>query len=72
MPLAQSGNFTNQGGTIMKKVFGLQRHKLLKGDRHGVRGPSCSCGDGLLCDTLRNGSRRYPRNSLDTRVRNHT
>jgi hypothetical protein len=35
-------------------------------------GVASSCGDGLFCDTLRNGSRRYPRNSLDTRVRNHT
>jgi hypothetical protein len=40
-------------GTIMKKIFGLQRHELLKGDRHesdiDVIGP-------YLCAVRRPGS----------------
>jgi hypothetical protein len=40
-------------GTIMKKIFGLQRHKLLLGDRHesdiDVVGP-------YLCAVRRPGS----------------
>jgi hypothetical protein len=52
-PLAGSGNFTNERG-IMKKIFGLQRHKLLMGDRYesdidvvgpylcAVRRPGCN------------------------------
>jgi hypothetical protein len=36
MPLAGSGSFTDGGGNIMKKIFGLQRHKLLMGDVVGA------------------------------------
>jgi hypothetical protein len=53
MPLPDSGNVTNEGGTIMKRIFGLQRHKLLMGDRHesdiDVLGP-------CLCAVRRSGS----------------
>src|SRR5262249_22913197 len=51
-PLAGSGNLLMEG-TIMKKIFGLQRHKLLMGDRHesdiDVVGP-------YLCAVRRPGS----------------
>jgi hypothetical protein len=52
-PLAGSGMFTNGGDHHEKKIFGLQRHKLLMGDRHesdiDVVGP-------YLCPVRRPGS----------------